>query len=86
VEDGRRVVPRGPAVSQGLGVGVGVSKRTVVGGRELGRGASLGGAVWVPVGNEGCRSSACWKIRAVGAGVAEASAVNWLAGLAEAET
>ena len=32
VEEGRRVVPRGPAVSQGLGVEGGVSNRTVAGG------------------------------------------------------
>ena len=35
VEEVWRVVPRGPAVSQGLGVEGGFSNRTVVGGREL---------------------------------------------------
>ena len=35
VEEGRRVVPRGPTVSQGLGAERGFSNRTVAGGREL---------------------------------------------------
>ena len=54
VEGGRRVVPCGPAVSQGLGKEGGFSNWTVVGWRDSWGGGSLGGAVEVAEADVAC--------------------------------